>query len=118
MKTKKLPNYLRTYRRRAGLSQPDVAFLLGCKSKAKISRFELGTNLPTLKTALAYQAIFGVPVSELFAGVFEEIEREVTERAKLLQRTLPNTKGSKIEARRREFIRILTVAPDILAENS
>ena len=36
----KLENYLRTYRRRAGLSQDEMAFLLGTKSGTKVSRYE------------------------------------------------------------------------------
>jgi len=66
----KLNNYLRTYRKRASLSQDEVAYLLGCRSGAKVSRYERFARQPTLQTALAYEAIFGVPVRELFAGIY------------------------------------------------
>ena len=39
---------------------------------------------PSLQTALAYEAIYGRPVRELFAGLYEQIERDVAERAKVL----------------------------------
>jgi transcriptional regulator with XRE-family HTH domain len=64
-----------------------VAFLLGVKGESrasKTSRDEHGVREPTLQTALAYEAIYGRPVRELFAGMYEQAEREVTGRAKLL----------------------------------
>ena len=70
MPGKPLSNYLRTFRKRSGLSQDDVAFLLGVQSGAEVSRHETFKRVPTLKTALSYEAIFGVPVRELFAGEF------------------------------------------------
>ena len=81
---RRLPSYLKTYRKRTGLSQAEVAFLLGCKSGAKISRYERGTRVPPLRTGLAYEAVLGAPVRELFAGVFEEAEVTARERAKTL----------------------------------
>ena len=65
----RLPNYLRTHRKRAGLSQDEVAFLLGCRSGAKVSRYERLARRLSLETAFAYEALFGVPARELFAGV-------------------------------------------------
>jgi len=67
----KLHNYLRTYRKRAGLSQREMALLLGCRSTDKVSKYECFRRLPALQTAFAYEATFHVPVRELFAGVFE-----------------------------------------------
>ena len=84
----RLDNYLRTYRKRAGLSQDEVAFLLGSRSGAKVSRYELFRRLPTLETALALEAIFGVPVRELFAGLHERGTRAVASRARVLLQRL------------------------------
>ena len=82
--TRKLHNYLRTYRKRAALSQDEVAFLLGMNGGAKISRHERRSGVPTLETALAYEALYGVPVRELYAGVYEKVEQEVKRRARTL----------------------------------
>ena len=82
-----LPNYLRTHRKRAALSQEEVAFLLGVKgmNKAnKVSRDEHYARTPTLESALAYEAIYGKPIRELFAGLYDGVEREVVARAKAL----------------------------------
>jgi len=50
----------------------------------KVCRDEKTAREPSLKTALAYQAIYGQPVSELFAGLYEEVAHDVAERARLL----------------------------------
>lgn len=82
--SKKLPNYLRTHRRRMGLTQKQVAFLLGIRSVARISRYERFHKLPDLRTALGFEAVFHAPVRELFAGPYEEVEHETERRAQLL----------------------------------
>jgi transcriptional regulator with XRE-family HTH domain len=82
--THRLPNYIRTYRKRAGFSQDEVAFLLGASSGAKISRYERYTRFPTLQTALTCEAVFGVPVRELFAGVYEKVKMDTAKRARQL----------------------------------
>jgi transcriptional regulator with XRE-family HTH domain len=82
-----LPNYLRTNRKQIALSQEEVAFLLGVKGMdrgGKVSRDENYSRIPTLETALAYEAMYGKPVRELFAGLYEQIAPEVSSRAKLL----------------------------------
>ena len=63
MATHKLENYLKTYRRRAGFSQDEIAYLLAARSGAKTSRYERFRRTPSLETALAYEALFGVPVA-------------------------------------------------------
>jgi transcriptional regulator with XRE-family HTH domain len=82
-----LPNYLRTNRKQFALSQEEVAFLLGVKGMdkgGKVSRDESYSRVPTLETALAYEAIYGKPVRELFAGLYEQTAQEVSSRAKIL----------------------------------
>ena len=50
----------------------------------KVSRDEHNARKPDLQAALAYEAIYGKPVRELFAGLYEQIERDVAERARIL----------------------------------
>jgi len=84
MSVEPLANYIRTHRRKAALSQDEVAFLLGCAHGTKVSRYERGSRTPTFDTALALEVVFGVPVAELFAGRFHEVEQSVVKRAKVL----------------------------------
>lgn len=90
----KLDNYLRTYRKRAGLTQREVAFLLGCETGAQISRYEKRHRLPPLRTALEFEAVFRVPVSQLFAGISEAASKRVEKRSAVLQEKLMATRGS------------------------
>ncbi len=96
-----LPNYLRTNRKQLSLSQEEVAFLLGMKGMdkgGKVSRDENYSRTPTLETALAYEAIYGRPIRELFAGLYEEIARDVSSRAKILlyrKKEAPDPKRSQ-----------------------
>src|SRR5882757_6701241 len=84
MTSTQLANYLRSNRKRLGLSQDEVAFLLGAHSGSKVSRYEKFAREPSLATALAFEAIFQKPASELFAGLYEEVSQEVAARAKAL----------------------------------
>lgn len=82
-----LANYLLTNRKRLTLSQSEVAFLLGFKGMEKgsnISRDESYIRTPSLQSAIAYEMIYGVPMRELFAGLYEQVEQEVASRAKLM----------------------------------
>ena len=83
-----LTNYLQVNRKRASLSQEEVAFLLGVtgpRKDLKVLRDEQGSRVPTLEAALAYEAIYGKPLREIFAGMYEGIEQQVAARAKILK---------------------------------
>src|SRR5687768_14402819 len=78
-------NLLLKYRKRSALSQEEVAFLLGVQSGAKVCRYERFLREPGLQTALAFEAIFGCPVSELFPSLFAKAQKQVRARAKKLE---------------------------------
>ncbi len=84
MTSHKLANYLRAYRKRSGLSQSEVAFLLGYKTGAHVSRYERRRHMPPLRTALAFQAALDTPLSELYAGTYESVAKQVMHRAQTL----------------------------------
>lgn len=88
MSRRNLKNYVRSHRRRLGLSQDELAYLILTSSGSKVSKYENFRSVPTLETALACEIIFGKPVSELFAGIFDRMESRVGERMKLLARKL------------------------------
>lgn len=114
----KLPNYLRTHRRRAGFTQNELAFLLGSSSGNNVSRYERGVAIPILTTLLAYAVIFGTPINELFGGVLEEVERDVIARAEVLAGELQAVKLDKRTARKLELLRAIVFGLEIDAENS
>ena len=87
MSSPPLPNYLRANRKCLGLSQEEVAFLVGFLGESKgsgVSRDESFTRDPSLRSALAYALIYQKTIDEIFAGLRQEVEKEVATRAKLL----------------------------------
>lgn len=84
MTSSQITNYLQSNRKRLALSQDEVAFLMGTRGGAKISRYERFAREPSLRTALAFEAIYKRSVSELFDGLYHEVEKEVAGRAKIL----------------------------------
>jgi transcriptional regulator with XRE-family HTH domain len=116
--SRKLQNYLRTYRKRFCLSQKEVAFLLGVKNGAKASRYERLQRVPLLETILAYEVIFKVPVRELFGGVFEKVNEDVIRRAKLLTRILQEGKADRATTRKLELLSAIIAEHQIHTDNS
>jgi len=88
MASHKLTNYLRFYRKRLGLSQREVAFLLGWCGASQPSRYEHFSRVPRLRTALALAVIFRVSVYDLFSGEYHNVENAVGLRARRLEARL------------------------------
>ena len=104
----KLENYLRTYRKRSGLSQNEVAYLLGCRNGTKVSRYERYTRKPSLETLFAYEVMFGAPARELFAGVYQKVERTTQKRAQLLARKVSRATPNPMATRKLQILKAIT----------
>ena len=101
MATRRLLNYLKTYRKHSGLSQSDISFLIRLNDKSEFSRYERGVRQPSLRTALACQELYGVAVSDLFAGLSDIVARDTRHQMKKLQSRLheksePESAGNRI----------------------
>ncbi len=75
---------LRAQRITCHFTQDEIAFLLGGMCGTKICRYEQGRRTPSLKTALALQIIYGVPVNMLFPDLYEDMHTQITRRARML----------------------------------
>lgn len=104
MASPQLPNYLLANRKRVALSQDEVAYLLGASTGEKVCRHEKFTREPSLATALAYEAIYQRSASELFSGLYQQIEREVALRAKTLAAKTADRKPNRRTARKRQTL--------------
>jgi transcriptional regulator with XRE-family HTH domain len=80
MTSSSVGTYLRFLRRKSGLSQRELALILGSVTASQISRHERSIAPPSLLTAFAYQAVFRMPVSDIFPGLFHAIEDGIEER--------------------------------------
>src|SRR5690348_4554342 len=93
-----LENHLKTYRKRAGISQKEMGYLLGVHDGSKASRYEHFKRTPSLETALACEALFHTPVCELFPGVYARAARKTIRRVRLLRQRLI-TEGTSAKRR-------------------
>lgn len=113
-----LPTYLRMHRRKAGLTQAELAYLIGCPDDA-VSRLERGYRRPNLRTALACELVFRTSLRELFPGMYEEVEITVIERTHGLHRVLQGKPDCPRLHRSRQTVRELkgafrqATAPDV-----
>jgi DNA-binding XRE family transcriptional regulator len=79
---------LRTLRMRSGLSQKELAEILGFSTAAAVCRHETSGAVPNLLTALGYEVIFRVPISELFPGFYQTVQTGVEERLAKMEQEL------------------------------
>lgn len=83
--------YLRTHRRVWGLTQRELASLMGFKNATHVSRIENSKRAPTVESALACQVIFGIPPSAMFPHVYALVEEKVMRNIYRLHLALKNT---------------------------
>jgi DNA-binding XRE family transcriptional regulator len=106
MASRKLPNYLRSYRKRLGLSQREVGFLLGGLTGDSISTHERFRKQPGIEGMFAYAIVFRSLSRDLFSGVFQDAERTVRRRARRLAEKLAK-QPSRANARKLELLRAI-----------
>lgn len=113
MSSQKLPNYIRTQRKRTHLTQREVAFLLGATTSAHICRHERLEQTPNLQTLLAYEILFHTPVRNLFGGVHQDVEQKLLKRIRLLIQKLATSGYSRMKARKIETLNKFLSEPSL-----
>jgi DNA-binding XRE family transcriptional regulator len=99
-----LPNYIRTHRKRAQLTQDEVAFLVGVKSGAVVCRHERFRQAPNLQTVIAYEILFRTPVRTLYGGVNQTVQHKLGNRIRALIRKLARTTHSRLTREKLEVL--------------
>lgn len=95
----KTRNRLWLARKRRGLKQKQVAYLLGHHNIDQVSRYENGLRLPKLQAALRLEIIFGLPVRLLFKDLHDQLRDDIRQRAEVshaLKESLKDTLGDGI----------------------
>jgi transcriptional regulator with XRE-family HTH domain len=75
----KIANRLWKARKRRGLGQKQIAFLMG-KSVGEVSRYERGVRLPELHTILAIEIAYGAPLRVLYKDLYKQVLKEICQR--------------------------------------
>jgi hypothetical protein len=85
-----------------------MAFLLGCKNGSKVSRYEAFSRLPNPKTIFAYAIICRAMGRDIFAGVYQAVEKKVARRAYLLARRLPTANPDAVTLRKLQALKAIS----------
>ncbi len=103
-----LVNRLRSHRKRSGLTQRDLANIVGYRKEVEVSRHERQAASPPFRVALRYEAVFRVPLSDLFPTIFEQeknqIEARLAEFAETLRQSTTRGREAARIARTLEWI--------------
>lgn len=81
-------NLLRVLRRRLGLNQRELAYLIGYDSDSQLSRLENGSRFPYLTEVLLIELVFGRASKDIFPGLHRTVTTELKARVKLLKADL------------------------------
>lgn len=101
MTIEQIANYLRSHRKKSGLSQSELAHIVGYDTQAPISEHERSVTIPALLIALSYEIVFRVPISEMFPGLYGAVEERIEEQLTKMEDELHQ---SSAKGRRAAFI--------------
>jgi transcriptional regulator with XRE-family HTH domain len=82
------------------MSQRELAELVGTINHQQASAHERSLAIPSLLAAVAYQYVFGVPLTELFPGLAESVRLNVEERLHIMKEKLEDSTAKGREAQR------------------
>jgi transcriptional regulator with XRE-family HTH domain len=77
---KVIPNLLRKYRRIRGLSQKQVARILGLKSASRVSRWEKGSCIPSYVNVIRLSIVYRTMADALFRDLSRTLREEIYRR--------------------------------------
>lgn len=101
-------SYLRTHRKKSGISQRELASIVGYEHRSSVARHERAESAPPFLMALAYEAVFQVPVSELFPGFYQTVEHmaetRLAELESALQEKSARDRDAKATARKLQWM--------------
>lgn len=80
-------NHLRLYRKKNGLSQKEIATLMGYRTATAVSHYERGAKLPNLTNALKLEIILHTPTAYLFGDLYTSLKRTIEMKRALKERS-------------------------------
>ena len=85
-------NYLRSCRKKAGLTQSQLAFLIGRPCR-RVCDLEAGRHLPTIAECIAFERLFERPFEEIWPITAMHLEVDATTRVRTLHAQLADANG-------------------------
>lgn len=81
------------HRLQAGLSQKELAQIIGNTTNPAVSRHERFQSLPDIRNAIGYALVFGVSIDDLFIGLQAALKPEIEQRINDLEEKWGNMKA-------------------------
>lgn len=82
---------MRVLRRRLGLTQRELAYVIGYEDETNISRIENGLRTPQLTEVLMIELVFGIPAVTIFPEIRSLVGRHVGRRVKRIMGDLQDS---------------------------
>jgi DNA-binding XRE family transcriptional regulator len=79
---------LRYHRKQSGLTQRELADIVGTLKDHQVTRHESGKATPSLFAAIGYHVVFRIGFADLFPGLYEAIQQNVERNLLEFQRRL------------------------------
>ena len=100
---------MRVLRRRLGLTQRELAYLIGYKSDSHISHIENGSRTPQLAEVLMIELVFGIPAVTIFPQIRLTVGSRVSHRLKRVMADLrePDSDNPRVSYKAAQLERVL-----------
>lgn len=82
MDRRRFHNYLRRFRRERGLTQRQVAIIMGLNNSTVVSRWEKGSVLPETQSVLKMAILYRSSVDVIYSDLRDSLTDEIREREK------------------------------------
>lgn len=102
----KIVSRLRQERRSCGLTQPELARLVGHQCGTYISKFETQCQKPTIQLIMACRVLFGLNPEEICPTLYERVEGQVMRRVYALYRRLADNR-TPIGLKKKNFLKLV-----------
>ncbi len=74
------PNQLKKYREIHGLTQTQVAYLLGFSNVSRIGQWEQGCAIPGFENLCKLSIVYNAHLPELYSDIFQELRSDIQQR--------------------------------------
>ena len=105
-----MPNYLRRERRTWGLTQPELAELVGYRCDTQVSRIERGRRICNIHVLIACRVLFGLVPEHICPHFYQKVEEQVVRRAYIFYQRLEADLSPKALKKKELLIRVLNRA--------
>ena len=110
MSEHKVPHRLKGERKGWGLTQSELATLLGCRSGNHVSRVERAIRRPSIRILIASHILFGRSIEHLFKGLYDSVEEHVVREAYLFHERLASDHSPKAKRKRELLTQVINAA--------